>query len=142
MFKAAGAIAIVAIAALGASADAAVKTNGSVLVVKVKCKKEAATPGSPTQPPDSVYQGVYGAGSCSGNVKLTAGVAGGKKLKAGKGIFSIAPGTTANVNVKLTRKARAALFQIGRLRMKVALNSSAPATVAKTLTVRPLKPAK
>jgi len=133
--------AIVAALAFPATGPAAVKSNGSVVTLKVKCKKQSSTPSQP-KPPDSVYQGVYGAGSCSGNVKLTATVAGGKKLKAGKGKFSIAPGKTITVKAKLTRKAAQALLKQGRLKVKVALKSSAPAVAAKQLTITPLKPVK
>jgi hypothetical protein len=133
-----GLLAVFTLAAV--PAHAAVRAKGAGIVVKVKCKKQA-TP-SPTTPPDSVYQGIYGSGSCSGNLKLTATVAGGKKIKAGKGTFSIAPGKTKSIKVKLTRKARRSLQMLGRLKVKVALNTSAPATAAKKLTIKPLKPAK
>jgi hypothetical protein len=127
-----GLLAVVGLAAV--PADAAVKASGSRISVKVKCKAQAAAP-SPTTPPDAVYQGVYGAGSCSGNLKLSATAAAGKKIKAGKGTFSIAPGKTMSVKVKLTHKALRALQQLGRLKAKIALNTSAPAKAAKKLTI-------
>ena len=68
--------------------------------------------------------------------------AGRKSINAGKGNFSIAPGTVGKVKVKLTRKARKALFEIGRLKAKVVLSSSSPATAAKKLTITPVKRAK
>jgi hypothetical protein len=126
-----------AVAALScAPAQGAVKSNGKTVAVPVNCTGTPAT----TKPPDSIYSGptVIPGSGCSGSISLKAR-AGKKTLAAGTGSFTLAAGQNGAATVKLTPKARRALFAIGKLKAKVLLSSSSVVTVPPKLTIKPVK---
>jgi hypothetical protein len=133
-------VAIGAVAALScAPAHGAIKSNGKIVAVKVNC---TGTPDT-TKPPDSIYgkPTVIPGSGCSGTISLKAR-AGKKTLTAGTGKFTLAGGEKGVAKVKLTRKARQALFAIGRLKAKVLLSSSSVVTVPPKVTIKPIQPIK
>jgi hypothetical protein len=133
-------VAIGAVAALScAPAHGAIKSNGKIVAVPVNCTGTPAT----TKPPDSVYgtPTVIPGSGCSGSISLKARV-GKKTLIAGTGKFNLAGGEKGVAKVKLTRKARRALFAIGKLKAKVLLSSLSVVTVPPKVTIKPIRPVK
>jgi hypothetical protein len=133
-------VAIGAVAALScAPAHGAIKSKGKIVAVPVNC---TGTPDT-TKPPDSIYATptVIPGSGCSGTVSLKAR-AGKKTLVAGTGKFTLAGGEKGVAKVKLNRKARRALFAMGRLKAKVLLSSPSVVTVPPKVTIKPIQPVK
>jgi hypothetical protein len=130
-------VAIGAVAAVAcAPAQGAVKSNGKTVGIQVNC---TGTP-TLTQPPDSIYGNptVIPGSGCSGSLTVTAKARKNKTIPVGSASFTLNGGQNAIVDVKMSRRARKALFFIGRLKAKVAVNSGSVVTVQTKLTIKPL----
>jgi hypothetical protein len=119
----------------GATAHGAVKSNGKTIAVQVNC---TGTP-STTQPPDSIYghPTVIPGSGCSGSFTVTARTRK-KTITVGSAGFSLNGGQNAAVDVKMSRKARKALFFLGRLKAKVTASTDSVVTIQPKLTIKPL----
>ena len=75
---------------------------------------------------------------CSGSLTVTAKTRK-KTVKVGSASFNLAGGKNAAIDVKMSRKARKALFFLGKLKAKVAVTSNSVVTVQPKLTIKPPK---
>ena len=131
------AIALTAALASAVAAPGAVISNGKTVAIQVNCTGTPAT----TQPPDSIYGSpmVIPGSGCSGSLTVTAKTRKKKKITVGSASFNLGGGQNAAIKVKMSRKARKALFFFGKLKAKVAVSSPSVVTVQKKLTIKPAK---